>query len=321
MNADHREHSAKRITKQFPQASLLQRDILRTLLYFDIFDHPLTPEEIYRFLPSNSTSIREIERACDSPPLSSMVTFSEGFFFVSTSGLNLSRERIAKEHRAERYWRVARIMGAIIRSFPFVRGVFVSGELSKGVIGRNGDIDFFVVTAENRLWIARSFLILFKKLFLFNSKKFFCVNHLVTESYLDVAERNFYTAIEIATLKPLSNPSFLNQYVEHNTWIRSFLPNFSLSPPQANKRLSKSVVQTFFEAPFSGSSGDKLDKFLLSFWRRTWNKRYAHFAESKRNELFRSEPFLSTAYGGDFLHRILDEYQRRLKIHGLDNHD
>lgn len=36
---------------------LLQQDILRVLLYFDIFEHPLRAEEIYRFLPSDSTDL------------------------------------------------------------------------------------------------------------------------------------------------------------------------------------------------------------------------------------------------------------------------
>lgn len=305
----------------FSPTTRLQKDIFRTLLYFDVFQHPLTPEEIYRFLPSNSTSVAEVTDACRTLPLSSLVANRDGFFSVADASPDLPRARLIKERRAKRYWRVACMMGGMIRHFPFVHGVFVSGELSKGVLAKEGDIDFFVVTADRRLWIARSFLILFKKVFLFNSKKFFCINHFISESYFEVTDRNRYIAVEIATLRSIFNEELLHRYRHANTWILDYLPNAGVGAPSPNASRSRSFFQRFLEAPFSGTWGDRLDSALLSFWRRIWNRRYAHVPEAKRNELFRSEPFLSTAYGGDFLNQILREYRKRLRQHGLDDHD
>ncbi|MBI2618740.1 MAG: hypothetical protein HYW57_01515 [Ignavibacteriales bacterium] len=305
-------------TEYFRASTTLQKDIFRTLLYFDIFDHPLNAAEIHAFLPSNSTTVGEITAACASMPLSFLISHRDGLFFVSRNSGDLLRERLRKERRAQWYWLIARIMGTIIRMFPFVRGVFISGELSKGVMTHRGDIDFFVVTANGRLWVTRTLLILFKKLFLLNSKKFFCLNHFVTENYLDVTERNLFTAMEIATLKPIDNSEFLRTYVSHNLWIKDYLPNLGDREvfPESSHR--SNFLQEFLEFPLKGKIGDRLDEYLLSFWKGIWRKRYAHFPAEKRNELFRTEPFLSTAYGGDFLTRILEEYNRRLSVHGLD---
>jgi hypothetical protein len=72
---------------------LLQQDILRVLLYFDIFEHPLRAEEIYRFLPSDSTSPAEIARACQSPPLAALVGHKGGHFFIGAESASCTEER------------------------------------------------------------------------------------------------------------------------------------------------------------------------------------------------------------------------------------
>ncbi|MBI4417474.1 MAG: hypothetical protein HY563_01775, partial [Ignavibacteriales bacterium] len=137
------------------RASSLQRDILRTLLYFDIFNHPLSLQEVYRFLPSDSTSIDALREAFRRPPLSEMVQERDGFVFLARSVDRIDPIvlRRVNERRADRFLAVAHVMGFLLRQFPFVRGVFISGELSKGVMSTRGDIDYVIVTAPRRVWI------------------------------------------------------------------------------------------------------------------------------------------------------------------------
>src|SRR5947207_638283 len=77
----------------------------------------------------------------------------------------IARLRTEREHLAAKRLRIARFMTLIIKRFPFVRGVFLSGDLSKGVAHADSDIDYVIVTAPHRLWICRSMLVLFKKTF------------------------------------------------------------------------------------------------------------------------------------------------------------
>ena len=63
-----------------------------------------------------------------------------------------------------------------ISKFPYIENVSISGALSKNYYNNDGDIDFFLITQPNRLWIARTLLIIYKKMFLLNSRKYFCVN-------------------------------------------------------------------------------------------------------------------------------------------------
>lgn len=303
-----------------PPASRLQKDILRTILYFDIFHHPLRVDEIYRYLPSNSTSPAEIAAACRVVPLREVLREENGFVFLGErkNGNDPVAERLAKEDRARTYWRVARMVASIIRRFPFVRGVFVSGELSKGVASPHGDIDFFVVTAPRRLWIARTLLIFFKKTFLLNKKKFLCLNHFVTESYFDVEERNIYTALEIATLIPLYNHTLLQEYLRHNSWVSDLLPNVFVRAARSECPPRSSILQRILELPMRGGWADRFDELLMRFWKSTWDRRYGQVPPEKRSSLFRCTRDISTAYAGDFLSRILEEYKERLAAHGLD---
>ncbi|CUS89258.1 hypothetical protein JGI16_11464, partial [Candidatus Kryptonium thompsonii] len=81
--------------------------------------------------------------------------------------------RINGERLAVKFWKIAQFMAHIIKRFPFVRGIFISGSLAKWNVSTQTDIDFFIITKRGRLWLTRSALIAFKKFFLLNSKKFF----------------------------------------------------------------------------------------------------------------------------------------------------
>jgi hypothetical protein len=305
-----------------PEPSALQRDVLRTILYFDVFRYPLSPGEIYQYLPTNSTSPADVHRACATPPLSMFLRKDDGLYFLpqpSSLEPNPVSDRRANERRARTFMKIARAMAWIVTRFPFVRGLGISGELSKGVVSKNGDIDFVVVTAPGRVWVVRTLLILFKKVFLLNRKKFFCVNHFIAEGYFSISERNQYTALEIATIIPLSNPLFFAHFSDHNPWIREYYPNLHSLPTSGAIENKPGLLQKFLEWPLNGTTGDLLDKRLMEWWRSVWRKRYRHLSEDKLRELFRTEESVSTAYAGDFLSVILREYSKRLAAFGLDD--
>lgn len=294
--------------------SPLQRDVFKTLLYFDIFNHPLRPEEIYRFLPSNSTTAEAVERACTSEPLLSIIRSDSGFYSFRSNPWSTSSARLSKEYRAAKLLKIASLVTAIITRVPFVRAVGLSGELAKGVASEEADIDFFVVTASERLWICRSMLIALKKILLFNSKKYFCLNHFVSEDRLPFDERNIYTAIEIVTIQPVSNHAMISKYKRQNNWVHVFLPNAPLEGDETREsRGRQSGLQKFLEKLIPSRFADWLDGKLMDFWRRVWKKRYHQLTDAERNRLFRCTAFLSTAYGTDFLHRILKTYNERLE--------
>ena len=299
-------------------ATALQRDVVRTLLYFDIFQHPLELREVLRFLPSNSVTVEDIERACSSAPLNRYLVETNGYVGLQDRFTGYIGERRRKERRARRLWQVAVLMSHIIRRFPFVRAVFVSGELSKGVASRNSDIDFFVITAANRIWIARTLFTAFKRLCLFNARKLFCYNHITSDRNLEIKDHNIYTATEVATLKPLYNMELYGEFMRANAWVKEYLPNSSAYEQGTRQgRFRRPLVERLLDRIMAPERLDAVDLWLLSQWRSLWRRRYHFLNGEKRGELFRCDIHLSTAYVNDFLARITQAYQQRLDQFGL----
>jgi hypothetical protein len=296
----------------------LQSDILKTLLYFDIFDFPLRLPEIHQFLPSNSVAKSDLRTACLSYPLNETIAAKGDYYFLKERSEEIVANRLENERRARRFWSVARLVARTIGSFPFVRAVFVSGELSKGVASKNSDIDFFIVAGVHRVWIVRTLCAVFKRIVLFNQKKFFCYNHIVSESQLGIEERNIYTAIETISLKPLLNIVFFQKLLEINSWTRHFLPNSLYQAPETVDIIhGMPIIEKIVVFLIPKSVLNSFDDWLLGKWRRTWIHRYPSLASQKRSELFRCTTNVSTSYVNDYSTKILEQYRLRLNKYGL----
>jgi hypothetical protein len=297
----------------------LEQEILRALLYYDIWQHPLSTAELFAFLPVNSLSYPEFCTLLNEKGPGGAVAESCGYFFVKARDAGIVDCRLRKERNALSLWKKARLSAHIIKRFPYVRGIFVSGDLSKNVTTPESDVDFFIITVPGRLWIARSMLILFKKVFLFNSKKYFCLNYFTAEDNLLLDEHNVFLATEVAHLKPLYNTKLFVEYLRQNNWIRSFFPNFTtghLPLPRANDR--RSIVQRALEALIDLLPADRLDMYLLDRMRKIWKFRYPELDDSTRERIFRSTRRESRAYAGDYQDRILNLYHDKLREFGIE---
>ena len=226
----------------------------RTLHYFDFFDHALSLEELHRFLsvPASVVDVRDsVERAV-----------AEGLVYSGNGYYGLREETVALRAQYEalnaRKMRSARRMSRLIRMFPFVRGVYLSGSLSKlGVQSKEDDLDFFILTAPSRVWTAKLLLIAFKKVFLLDSEKYFCINLLMDETKLEVAKRNLYTATEVVTLVTLRGSAGKDRFLAANRWVQTYFPNVVLpehsSPPQRKRGVVEGLINMFF--------GDRLERW------------------------------------------------------------
>ena len=302
----------------------VKKNILRTLLYYDIFSHPLKPEEIFIFLPKNTVPKSDVLGMIEifSSQKECAFTQKNGFIYVKPNEHYISR-RISKENYSRKMWRAARVMTHIIKRFPFVRAVFISGSLSKNSSEKISDIDYMVVTSRGRLWIARTLLILFKKIFLLNSYKFFCLNYFVTEDNLEIPFKNVFTATEVAYIKSTFNTDMMHNFVMANKWIKDYFPNYKFLDPylhstgfKVNNR--RSIIQRMLELLFSGKWGDKLDNKLLEKTSRHWRKKYSSLDENDRKLLFRTERNVSTTHPGDMQRTILNKYNEKLRQFNLE---
>jgi predicted nucleotidyltransferase len=157
--------------------------------------------------------------------------------------------------------------------FPFVRGIAISGSLSKNFADEDSDIDFFIITAKNKLWIARTLMHCFKKLtFVVKREHYFCMNYYVDEEELQIREKNIFTAIEIATLMPLHGDTTFEHFYTANNWTRNYLPNKYMRLTTA-ETLKRSWLKRAFEWLFNNRHGNTLDDFLMRITAERWDKK------------------------------------------------
>src|SRR6185295_7250166 len=205
--------------------------------------------------------------------LSDKIIFRVGEFYSLQNNRQRAEERIQGNLRAQTLLVRAARIGAFLYKFPYVRAVAVSGSLSKNYADKKADIDFFIITKANRLWIARTILHLFKKLtFLVGNQNFFCMNYFVDEEALAIPEKNVYTAVEIVTLLPLAGTFTMNKFSEKNGWTKKWFPHYEY---KRNLKTAEKVsgFKKFTEWFFNNRVGVKLDNFLYRWTTRRWQQK------------------------------------------------
>ncbi|MFI5211591.1 MAG: hypothetical protein ACHQIH_01810 [Ignavibacteria bacterium] len=302
---------------------ILKNNILRTLLYYDIFRHPLSGEEIYSFLPQNSVTKEEIINSLEkiTKEEQSEIEALDGYYYIKPNG-EYVKSRLEKEKYSAKMWKTAYRITHIIKRFPFVRSVIATGSLSKNSSDSKSDLDFMVITAPHRLWVARTLLMLFKKIVLLNSKKYFCVNYFIASDRMEIEERNIYTATEIVTLKAIYNTELLEEFIHKNIWITDFFPNYTPNDHPLNKagcrvNNNPSILQKLSELFFPGTFGSRLDDYLREKTKLHWKKKYAHMAEAERNFRLKSTKTESKAHPHSVQKTVLALYEEKLRQYGL----
>lgn len=263
----------------------------------------VTKDEVKRFLKESSYNGAEYGE-------------TNGYYYVKPNK-DYVFSRVEKEKYSQKMWQAAYRVTHIIKRFPFVLCVMVTGTLSKNSSDKSSDLDFMVITAPKRLWIARTLLMLFKKIFLLNSKKYFCINYCITEDNMEISERNIFTATEIATIKATYNDVMMKRFIESNKWIKDFFPNYILNDPSLHASGCKihhgrSVFQAAGEIFFPGRIGDKLDNILMRKTIRHWKKKFPHFNEEEFNSRLKSTHNESRVHPGSVQAGILKLYNEKL---------
>ena len=248
-----------------------RQNILNTLAYFDIFHYPLAKEEVLLFHAGISTQSiinNTLDILCEEG-----IVFKLDEFYSIQNNISLAQRRHKGNTFAFEQMKTAHRAAKILSKFPYVRGLAISGSLSKNYADESTDVDFFIITSPNRLWVARSLMHLFYKLIFFTGRqRWFCMNYYVDEAGLEIEEKNIFTAIEIATLLPMYGKPVLDNFILANAWIKDHYP---LCETNTNNALlvKKGFFGRLLETIFSKGLGERLDNRLMKITKKRWTKK------------------------------------------------
>lgn len=298
--------------KHLTQHNALSKSILKTLLYFDIFQYPLTAAEVFKHITTNHVTPDEVTRALAQLSDQSIIYPIADFYSIQNN-LALGSRRVQGNQKALMSLPMARKKAMFISKFPFVRAVMASGSLSKDYMDEHSDLDFFVITKPNRLWIARMLLTLYKKIFLFNSHKYFCVNYYVDEEHLEIEEKNIFTATELATLIPLYGKEHYSQLMTANDWIKKYLPNHAARPIEQVPAYEPSWFNKILEAIINCGGGNRIERIFMGLLAKWWKKRYqATYSKPDFEVAFKTKEYVSKGHPNNHQRKVLDLYQQKL---------
>lgn len=213
--------------------SLSEEAIIKTLLYSDIFDFPMTRHELWNFLISDRKLSRQ-EFTDALANLSLYITQKDGYFALR------DRETIIKKRKknipeVQKKFHIARRVVKYLSYIPTIRFIGISGGLSLGDATSDDDIDFFIITRKNTLFMTRLLVLGLLEFLGLRRKRSdaapadkICVNLFLDESRLSwpAKKRDLYTAHEIVQVKSLfEREGTYKRFLESNTWVKNFLPN------------------------------------------------------------------------------------------------
>lgn len=293
-------------------ARVVETAILHTLAYVDVFDYPLTAAEIHRYLAGVAAPITLVETLLGNGRLvpGRLATCDGYFVLAGREAIVATRRRRARA--ARRLWPSALHYGRILASLPFVRMVAITGSLAVSNVEEDADIDYLVVTANDRLWLCRAFAILIVRLAARRGITL-CPNYLLSERALVFREQNLYTAHELAQMIPISGMAVYQEIRRRNDWVVGWLPNASSPPPLPD------VPQTRGHPP-QCTAGKLAEKVLstplgtaLEGWER--ERKIARFNEQHNRDGTEAQ-FSADWCKGHFeghAGRVLQAYRQRLE--------
>lgn len=209
----------------------LAQAILLTVAYADIFNSPLHPTQLWRYLIGWSAQPDEVRRALKHQ-LQSGDHLNETKGWLHLPGRSaIVTARIAVAPRVAHLRRQAVRYGRCLATLPFVRMVALTGGLANHhPTGPRPDFDYMIITQPGFLWLVRAMALALARLTAPLGGRI-CPNYLISIHQLALPVPGLYPAQELVRMVPLAGQTVYQQLRTANPWTDSFLPNAAGPPP------------------------------------------------------------------------------------------
>ena len=262
---------------------MLQKSILQTIAFFDIFDFPLTPEEIQELLfgYNKPVHIKEIKGTLEM--MGNLEKIHE--FYVLKGRGKLVDTRKARKFIAEKLWGRVRQYCQYLVNVPFVEMVGVCNNLAYDNPSETSDIDLFIVIKKGRMWIARliiSLILQFHGVRRHGDKITgrFCLSFFTTPEKLNMEPlllkpSDPYMAYWTRLMMPIYGEETYLKFIDSNKiWLeKDYGIKFGDTSKIKFSFSGKSPAKKFRELVLKGWLGDMIEWFLKkTFKKRTLKK-------------------------------------------------
>lgn len=218
----------------------IEDSVIRALRYSNIFSYPLSFYQIGLYM-DQTTSYEELQKALRQLVQKKVITKKRTIYrlrkekCVNWTQKQAHTKKLFKEY-AKQLKRLEKI--------PWIHLLSITGSLAAANPQEKDDIDIFLVTKENRLWLTRFFVVLYLKIWgLYRTDETpsgkICPNLLISEKNLTWTKekQNLFVAAEIVRMQPVINRNnAYERFLSQNNWIQKFFPNFKFEKTNTLKQ-------------------------------------------------------------------------------------
>ena len=252
-------------------------NILKTVVYYDSLDYPLSFEELNIFLFYGSKNL-DILAGLKGLKGKNLIDESDGFYFLRNRK-ELIELREERKKIADEKWKKTLKTGKWLRLVPYVRLIFASGSLALSNTNKDSDLDVLMVVKHGRIWTSRFLTILLLGFLGMRRKRHqrvapdkICLNHFITNKSLYIPRKSIYTAQLYARLVPVlvEDEKLIKDFCEANNWIGEYVRGWPECVLTNNKKLIANnrflnFIKKFGEKVFDTKLGDWLEKILRKY--------------------------------------------------------
>lgn len=223
----------------------LHNPVLATIIYYDIFEYPLTRLEVHKFLVNptrlavsgrtDPISLEDVEEELEQLVNSGILGRKNGFYFLNRKE-NLYDIRMARRKIADQKWKKFLKLVKFLALAPYLRGIFSSGSMALYNTEDKSDYDVLIIARSGRLYTCRFFLWLISSFLGSRRKRYekvapdkLCFNHYLTDGDMELVHQSIFNAQTYVNLKPaLIKPELIYEFYAANSWLNDYVVNFEV---------------------------------------------------------------------------------------------
>lgn len=222
----------------------LKELIIIHINYRDVFNAPISKNDLIKWIikEPDLDKIQKIEIVLKELKDKDLIIEKKGFLAVvgKEEIINLQEEKtVLTQKLINKGSTFLRLLGKL----PFIKFIGISGSVAakNPTPNQNNhvDLDLFIIVSKNSLWpvflVERIFTNILRFL---KGDHFYCFNYVTDETFLEIHNKNFYTASEMVNLIPIIDKGVFNNFISSNKWFRMYYSKESMS-------LQKSLVTKF----------------------------------------------------------------------------
>lgn len=222
----------------------MDKNILTTIIYYDLLDYPLTSFEVWKYLltfdiknktngdKGREVSLNDILKELENENLKKVVEEYRGFYFLR-GRKKLVVQRLERNKISTKKIKLIRKIVWFLRFVPFVRIVAITGRVAMKNAEAKSDLDLLIVLKKGKIFTGRTLVTILvhflgKRRYAHKIKDRICLNYFITTNSLEIALKDIFSSSEYSFIFPIFDLRVFSKFQKNNWWIDNFRENYYL---------------------------------------------------------------------------------------------